>query len=285
MPKELTVERHLARYYAEWSIQGRTSTPSMQSHARPIVEAFGKRGAAGIKTDDLRAYVVKRKAEGKANATINRELSVLRTTLKLAHEAGELDKIPKFPTLDERANVRQGTYTREEVDRVMAELPTYLQPVVLFAYLTGRRRGEILQLRWDDINLKARVITVRADTSKTRDGGRIPLEGELYKLMLDLWERRREGVPWVFAHGTNPIGPFNHTFDNAASRAGLKGRLFHDLRRTVSTDLVEAGVDLKTCMAITGHRTIKTFLRYQIVKSENVKTAMSTLEEYRKGRE
>jgi integrase len=283
MAKELTVGHHLERFYTEWQIQGRKSIDTARSHAKPIVERFGKVPAVTIKTDDLRTYIVQRKEAGKANATINRELAVLRRTLVLAYESGELDRVPKFPSLKEE-NIRQGTYTREEVDRVMTELPLHLQPVVLYAYLTGRRRGEILQLKWDDIDLKARVITVRQDTTKTGDVDRIPLQGELYKLLLDLWERRREGVPWVFSHNKEQIGDFNHTFASAASRAGLKGKLFHDLRRSMVTDAVEAGVDPSVVMKITGHKTLKTFIRYRIVKTEGIRTAMSTLEEYRKNK-
>ncbi len=282
MAKQPTVGDHLARLYQDWQMQGRKSIGTMTSHARPIEAYFAKRVASSVKPDDLRGYVALRQKAGKANGTINRELSVLRTALMLAYDVEELDRIPKFPTLKEE-NVRQGVYTRDEVTRLMAELPAHYQPVVMYGYLTGRRKGEMLQLRWDDVDLKARTITVRQSTTKTGAPDTIPLEGELLELLLDLWEHtQKKGCPWVFHRNGQPIEDFRRTFDRAAPRAGLEGKLFHDLRRSMATDATEAGVDQATIMRLTGHKTTTVFQRYRIVKSEGVRNAMHVIEEYRK---
>lgn len=284
MARQPTVGDHLTRLYQDWAMQGRKSIGTMTSHAKPIELYFAGRAANSVKPDDLRNYVSVRQKAGKANGTINRELSVLRTALMLAYDVEELDRIPKFPTLKEE-NVRQGVYTREEVTRLMAELPVHFRPVLLYGYLTGRRKGEILQLRWDDVDLKARTVTVRQGTTKTGEPDRIPLEGELYELLLDLWEHtQKKGCPWVFHRNGQQIEDFRRTFNRAAARAGLEGKLFHDLRRTVATDATEAGVDQATIMRLTGHKTATVFQRYRIVKTEGVRNAMNTIQEYRKGK-
>lgn len=276
-----SVQEHLKRYYLEYKIQGRRGWPQMQSHARHIEGYFGRMAVQSVKADTLRLYVLSRQEAGAANATINRELAVLKTALKMAYDEELLDRVPKFPTLVEN-NIRQGTFSREEVERLCAALPGYLQPVVWYAYYTGRRQGEILALRWEDIDLKARVVRVRQSTTKTGEPDRVPLQGELYELLLDLWEKRQERCPWVFNRNGQPIGPCSHAIKRAAKEVGLEGRVFHDLRRSMATDATEAGIDQSTIMRITGHKTAKVFARYRIVKTEGVRNALDKVAEYRK---
>ena len=87
-------------------------------------------------TAKLRWYVARRLDEGRANATINRELAALRRAFNLARGDNLVQQLPMFPMLPEH-NTRRGFFELEEVDRVVKFLPDYLQDVALFPYHSG----------------------------------------------------------------------------------------------------------------------------------------------------
>jgi integrase len=268
----------------EYRVQGRKSIDEMRHHVKPILRLLGDRRAEGLTPGVLRQYAATRQQEGRSNATINREFAALRRAMNLAMADDLIARVPKFPMLRE-TGLRQGTYTREEFDRIVAELPTHLQPVATFAYLTGRRRGEILQLRWEDVNFQEGYVCVRAGTTKTGEPDRIPLAGNLGKLLQSLKDEdcSLQGK-FIFSYQGKPFKSFQRSWKQAAKRAGLPDRLFHDFRRSAATDLIEAGVSEQVAMRVTGHRTRAVFARYNIVKSDSVRDAMARLEDYRRGK-
>jgi integrase len=267
----------LDRLDAEYQMRGRKSLRDARYHWEPVRTFLGHRQAAGVTADDLRDYVLWRQKKGLKNATINRELAGLKTAMKL----GGL-QWPAFKRLEE-TGLRQGTYTREEVERLSAALPPHLRPVLWFSYHTGRRRGEILQIRWEDVNVEERWVCIRAGTTKTGQPDRIPLIGELYLLVMELATAvEKDASPYLFNYQGKPFKTFSRTWRKALKDSNLTNKLFHDLRRTAATDLIEAGVSEQVAMAITGHQTRAVFARYNIVKSTTVREGLSKLEAYRK---
>ena len=81
-------------------------------------------------------------------------------------------------------------------------------------------------------------------------------------------------TPWVFHRNGQPIGNFRKAWNTASKKAGLAGRVFHDLRRSGIRLLVQSWVDQATIMSISGHRTIHTFLRYNIVNQDDRSKAL-----------
>ncbi len=278
-----TVGDLMARLQEDYEINGRKSLVTARYHWQPILKAFGGIVASELNPDMIRQYTMARKREGKANGTINRELAGLRRGFELGRHAGVVQSCPPIGMLRE-TGLRQGTYTREEIERITAALPSHLRPVVWFAYHTGRRRGEILQLQWPDVNLEDGWITIRASTTKTGKPDRIPIAGELRALLMAL--RTAEGPhasPFVFQYQGKPFSTFWRTWKRTLSKLNMPSYLFHDLRRTTATDLVEAGVSEQAAMAVTGHKTRSIFQRYNIVKSDTVRQGMQRLDDYRKG--
>ncbi len=277
-----TIADLLTSLHTHWRVNDRKSIPNLMAHVRRLDKYFGALDAKRLRPQNLQDYTLMSKVEGRANDTINKDMAILRAAYRLGHRQEEIDRVPAFPRL-KVSNVRQGTYTGEEVARLMAELPAHYRPLIRYAYLTGRRSQEIRSLRWDDVDLGRRVITVRQSTTKSGEPDTIPLEGELFTLLLDLWEVRTR-CPWVFHHNGQPIGKFQATFKRAAERAGLPDRIFHDFRRTVATDLEEAKVPRSVAMRITGHKTEQHYARYRIVNTDSVRRGMTDLETYRQGR-
>jgi integrase len=148
--------------------------------------------------------------------------------------------------------------------------------------VTGWRSGEILALTWNQVDRQAGVI--RLATSKTGEGRVLPLVGELAALLERRWGRRALGSPWVFHRRGKPVRWFRGAWLAACKAAGLPDKLFHDFRRTAARDLIAAGHDYKAAMSVTGHRTMSTFLRYQIVDTRQTASALAGLQAHRQAK-
>jgi integrase len=229
-----------------------------------------------VTTAKLRWYVARRLDEGRANATINRELAALRRAFNLARGDNLVRQLPMFPMLPEH-NTRRGFFEVEEVDRVVRFLPDYLQDVALFAYHSGWRRGEITGLQWDMVDRGQRTVVL--PTSKNRERRVLALEGELWEII----ERRyadRGLMPWVFHRHGQRIRTFRKAWDTACTAAGLPGRHFHDFRRSTVRNLTRAGVPEKIAMDFTGHKTRSVYDRYDITSEEDLRAASRKVSEY-----
>ncbi|MCC6861662.1 MAG: tyrosine-type recombinase/integrase [Bryobacterales bacterium] len=266
----------------------------VRKHLRPF---FGPIPAGKLTTAHVQQYIEKRLAAGRANATINHELSLLRRALNLGRQATppKVLRAPHIPKLAED-NVRKGFFERADYVKLRDALPDELKGVLTFAYFTGCRRGEILSLQWPQVDLLERVVRLEPGTTKNKEARIIPAPDELYQTLLIQRERTEANYPacpWVFSRGGEKIRHFRKTWKSACREAGLwegdakKGKptkLFHDLRRTGVRNLVRAGVPEKVAMLISGHRTRSVFERYNIISEDDLKEAMRRLGSYHEGR-
>jgi integrase len=227
----------------------------------------------------IEAYITKRRADEKSNATINRELELLRRALRLAHGRQLLPSIPKVRVLTEN-NTRQGFFERPDLEAVVAALPAYLRDFTRFAYLTGWRKGEIISLRWTDVDREAGAIRLRPEAAKTGRGRTVMLEGDLAELIdrrghARLLEKNGDVrvASLVFHRDGKPVGDYRKAWATACQAAGVADKLFHDLRRTAARNMVRAGVPERIAMAVTGHLTRSMFDRYNIVSEDDLRMA------------
>jgi integrase len=146
----------------------------------------------------------------------------------------------------------------------------HLTPLVLLAMNTGLRRGELLSLRWSDINLDARLLTVRAETAKSGKQRHIPLNAEATKV-LRTWAGRSEG-DCVFG-----VSDVKTAWVALVRAAGLENFRFHDLRHHFASKLVMAGVDLNTVRELLGHSDIKMTLRYSHLAPDHLAAAVAKI--------
>jgi integrase len=223
-------------------------------------------------------YVKHRLAAGKKPATVNRETQLLGQAFKLGQEHGMGQRVPRIRRLPER-NTRQGFFEQDEFEDMVPHLPDYLKDFVRFAYLSGWRKGEISQLQWQDVDRKARLIRLRPDMSKTQDGRVLVLDDDLWELIERRWQERAP-APWVFHRKGLQIGDFKKAWRTACRKAGVPGKLFHDLRRTAVRNMVRAGVPERVAMAVSGHKTRSIFDRYNIVDENDLRQAMVRTRRY-----
>jgi integrase len=303
--------RSLAQIRAHLGLPAPTKAGETPKPPRTIVAAFGHWRAGEVDAKAVDNYVDRRKAEGAAPATINRETQLLGQALRLGLRRGKLaGPLPEIRRLRED-NARQGFFEAGAFTSVVANLPDHLQDVARFGYVTGWRRGEILTLTWADVDRDGGVVRLRGEHSKNGQGRTLALEGDVKALIERRWAARtvkgKDGAPdrvaeLVFHRAGRPIVDYRKAWLAACVTAGLaqpkldaegralldqQGRprmaatkLVHDLRRTAARNLVRAGVPERVAMAVTGHKTRAMFDRYNIVSEEDLRSAMQRQTEY-----
>jgi len=213
------------------------------------------------------------------NASINRELAALKRMFTLAVQAGKLSAKPYIPTLEEN-NARQGFLDHASFLALREALPGYLKDPITFLYLSGWRVSEMRSLEWRDVDLAGKVVRLRPEISKNKDGRLLPLNGELVSVFERGREDRRLDCPFVFHSDGRKIGDFKKAWKTACRKQALGGTLIHDLRRTAIRNMVRAGVPERVAMALSGHKTRNIFDRYNIVSESDLLEASQRLESH-----
>ncbi len=268
-------------FLTDYRINGKDTLSKAERSVRYLKEFFGGRKAIDISTADVKAYIEKRLEEGMSNASINRELAALKRMFHLGAQCTppKVSLIPHIPMLKE-SNVRKGFFEFHEYQALKNALPDELKPIITFAYHTGWRKSEILALRWDCVDFKAGVVRIEPGSTKNEEGREVYLNPELLSEMQSLFSNRRLGCPYVFHRNGEPIKDFRWAWKSACESIGLKGRLFHDLRRTAVRDMIRSGIPERVAMRISGHKTRSVFDRYNIVSGQDLKEAAIRKAEY-----
>ena len=264
------------------------ATPPVFSHLRAIRQDFGDSRAIHLTEEAIDRYVASCLEQGTAPATVNRRLQLLGHAFRLAVRRKVLSFAPMIRRLSEVGNARQGFFEDGDFNALVEHLPDYLKDFACFAYLTGWRKGEIASLGWADVDRKGRVIRLRPEASKNGQGRVVVLEGELWSIIERRWEARAlpttNGKTVVAAHVFHLhgqlVGDFRQAWASACKKAGLSGKLFHDLRRTAVRNMVRAGVREGVAMEISGHRTRSIFDRYNITSERDLREAVRKTQDY-----
>jgi len=238
--------------------------------------------ACDVTSDLVRRYIEQRQAADAAAASIVYSLRILHRMFTLAVGEGRLPAsfpVPHMPTPPVE-NVRRGFFELPDFERVAALLRPDLADVARFAHLTGWRKGEVTGLEWRDVNAHDRTVTLPSERSKMKDARTIGLGGELLAIIERRRALRRLDCPFVFHCDGKSLGDFRRAWKTACKRAGVAGRLFHDLRRTAVRNLVRAGVPERVAMGVTGHKTRAVFDRYNIVDRRDTEAALARVEAY-----
>lgn len=265
-----------------YEIEGSRSIHLAESRMKPLRASFDREIVREVDTARLRRYIQSRREQGRAPATIKVELSFLHRAFALALREGRIGSIPPFPEIKVE-NARQGFFEQADLEAVAVHLPAYLQDVVRFAYLTGWRKQEIIGLTWAEIDLAGRVARLAPTRSKNKRGRVLPLEGDLWEIVQRRGSQRvYKGmiVPYVFHYRGQRIASIDYAWHRACEKAGVRGMVFHDLRRSAVRNLIRAGVSQHIAMQVTGHQTASVFHRYDIVVEEDIRQAQEKVQRY-----
>lgn len=252
-----------------------------------LVPYFDDRRADTITEININTYRRKRREQGAAAATINRELATLRHLLGDAVKAKDFTVLPcTFKMLPESKG-RNIVLSEAEMDALMKgaigdqDPDTWL--IVAFGLNTAMRHREILRARFDEIDWTRG----RLHIGKAKAGGREqPLTSALVAMLKEERQRRVDQSGYIY----KPRGPGEHgdvhrnTMQKSLARAVVRAHLDpslitpHVMRHTAITRLVEAGVDLRTIQTISGHKTMAMMLRYAHVSGSHIDRAMNALD-------
>lgn len=256
----------------------------VEKNIRPF---FGKLRAARLSTDQMDNYREKRKAEGRSDATVNRELSILRTAFHNARKRTppKVNAVPYFPMVQEMT-IRKGFLSDEQYDALLGELPQELKALFVCGYVTGMRKSELLGIQWSHVDFESGLITLDKGETKNDDARSAPiLAGDMRAFLLAAKAERDASwpqSPWVFSRNGEQIKDFRWSWDEAAKRAGVPELKFHDLRRTAVRNMRRAGVPQVVRMKISGHKTDSMERRYNIVDAEDLSIARELMERRKK---
>jgi len=217
-----------------------------------------------------------------SGSTINKMVSLARRIYYLGMDQGKVKSNP-FARRGTFKEEPKGQYIPEkEFWAIYKNLPEYLQRVILVAYLTGMRRGEIIELGWDRVNLIECYVDLTPDDTKTEERRRIYFNS--IKILKDVFieaaKTRKSCQDLVF---TKPDGSpvpkwyIQRLLKKACQNAGVGPYRLHDLRHTFNTNMTKAGVDQVTTMKLTGHKTNSMFIRYSHLDQEQGENAMGKL--------
>jgi integrase len=227
----------------------------------------------------------------------NRAVSTLSAILATAMRWGLLSSNPAL-NVDRNAEEGRERYLTPEEIKALAtaldESPAQdSADVVRLLLLTGARVGEVLAMRWEQLNLEAGVWTKPAATTKQNKTHRVPLSPpavavltkrqQAAKKKADLRDERRskldrgpeKGNPWVFP-GEGKDGHMTAIrcfWEAVCKRSGIKGARVHDLRHTFASLLVSSGESLPVVGALLGHTQAKTTSRYAHLLDDPLRAA------------
>ncbi len=242
-------------------------------------KVFPARILDSITPSEIEQVRIKLLEEGKSKATINRYAAFLKHIYSLAIRDGKVDKNPVVKVrLFKESPGRIRFLTEGEEIRLREVMDRAHWSFVAFAVHTGLRQAEQFRLRWENVDLENRVITIpRSKSGETRH---IPINDEALTILRGLSSWMTSA--WVFPseNPATPIDPRNfyrRVFIPAVKKAGLEGICWHTLRHTFASRLVMKGVDLRTVQELMGHKTIAMTQRYAHLSPRHLLDAVNRL--------
>ncbi len=272
-----TVNDLLKLYLDDQKRQKRHSYKSADGFARlHLKPAFGPIKAAALQTKRITAFIEQKQQAEYANASINRWLEALRRAYALGLEASPplVYTAPDIESLMlEEDNVREGFLEHDRYAILRGELPDHQRLVLVIGYHLGMRRGEILKLRWDQVDWSENLIRLERRQTKGKKARIAPLYGEL-RAWLDMAHTAREPeCPFIVSWQGHGISEVKTAWRKACERANIPELLVHDLRRTAARNMLRAGIPEKQIMLIAGWKTRSMFDRYHIVDERDIHEA------------
>lgn len=278
----------------------------MELNLKILRDHFGKQKIKGITYGDLVKFKAVRlktpavfgkntrgtTATGKevkrqrAIGTVHKELSLLRRVLNVAVQEGWITRNP-FTMGDSLINPgdekqRERIITKDEEERLLATCTgtrAHLKPILVCAIDTGMRKGEIIKLRWSDIDFENRRINIQAFNTKTIRERHLSMTSRLTEMLKELWEKsNHDPDELVFGITTSP----KKGFAKSRKEAGIPDVTIHDLRHTNATRLVSKGLPIAEVARVLGHTQIRTTYRYVNADMETADRARDLLEDFNK---
>lgn len=240
----------------------------------PYFGRFNLRDISPQHIEDFRTERLQKDRHGKKikPITTNRDLALLKGVFSKAIDYGyaSTNPVKRVKMIPESDCARERILTPAEEQTLLAKSAQHFRPFLVVALNTGMRRGEILNLKWPQIDFEKRVVyVIKTKSSRNRI---VPMNATLYHTLRALKNE---------ANGSEKIYPFKYVqgaFEKARKDADLNGLRLHDLRHTFATRLIQSGANPFTVQKILGHSTITMTMRYVHPSEDLMREAVSNLE-------
>jgi site-specific recombinase XerD len=279
--KKITIAELLQKFMDERLKNKALKTISRDwSLKKHIENHFGRYSLAEVTSEMISDYRQNRYAEGKAIATVNRELGFLRHAYNVAikHYKWCAKNPVSDVKFDQENNLRDKWLTLAQEEHLISELSGRYRDIVRLVINTGMRRDEVLSLTHPQVDFNRRVTIIQGKGNKVRT---IPLNQVALNILKDRLKTRHIKSALVFpsANGTKiQKNRLLTSFKRALSRIGISDFTFHDLRHTFATRLAQTGVDLYVISKLLGHNNISTTQRYAHHCPESLRHGVEVLE-------
>lgn len=265
LPESKMTFSELAKWYLDLTaVKSLSSFKRVKVALKQFNNVFGERVVGSIKPIDLEDYQAKREDDGKSPATIDMELSIARTMINKAFDNDMIGGhvVKAFRKVDRKlkrgSNARDRIVEFSEYLKLMESATLQLRAILTIAFYTGMRKGEILNLKWSDIDRKKNMIRLTADATKEAKPKLIPVNPHVKKAIESL--PRAIGHDYVFIYRGEPVSDCRNSFEGLCGSTGIVhgrttkgGMTFHDIRTTVKTNMLRAGIDKALRDTILGH--------------------------------
>ena len=230
--------------------------------------------------EDLRMWLMDNKKL--SNSTINRYISCLSKAYNLAIDNNIIETNPcsRVKFLKEPKETIK-FYTPEEEETLLTTVMKYRPDFlgfVICAFQTGLRVSNIQYMRWEQINLKDRIIEIQPQDNKGSKLIRLYISDKLLEV-LSKYEKR-SGYVFINPECNNVYLTPNRILSKICEKCKLKHIGFHGIRHTVATRLIKAGVPINVAQAVLAHSDIRTTMKYVHLQDNSIKEAISVLNSY-----
>jgi integrase len=276
-----TFEELVAKYEAT-EFKELKSWRSVESYLKQLKEFFGNRTLTSITPALIDEFKQKRKGEKDKPATIVRKLNILKRILNLAKKRWMwLREVPPIEMERQADTKRLRNLSYEEYHKLLKHCEAWLKGIVTVAAWTGLRKGNILGLRRDQVNIFARTISLDGSETKNEEPLIIPIATPAYEALKEAMKVTHLNSPLVFCHADGK--PYTamqvqRAFKEALKAAEITNFRFHDLRHCFASWNRQAGVDLDTLADLMGHKDTRMTRRYAHIGPKHLATAISQLE-------
>lgn len=285
--KQLTFAEHLDEWLAVYvPTKGR---PSEQDTKRSIVNRHLKPKLGHYQLDMLSVLVIDRFKAAQLDAglspkTINNQITVLRRSLATAVKWQRIATVPSIESLPTTLP-DFAWFEPDEAEDLIEATEREHQAMVMTAIRGGLRRGELQALRWADVNLRRRKISIRRSRYRDTEGPpkngqprEVPLCDSLLSALRAHRHLRGDYVFCLEDGSPIPRQTMWRIMDRACRRAGLRRLQWHALRHSFASHLVAKGVPLRAVQELLGHSDIRMTMRYAHLAPAHLVDAVAVLD-------
>ncbi|MHB1664447.1 MAG: tyrosine-type recombinase/integrase [bacterium] len=284
IPAKYKAEKSFLNIWEEYLKVNSSNAAKWKNYiAKQFINEF-KKNIKNIIQLDIKTYQLKRKFEilslpkniSKKESeisfrSVNIEISTLNHFFNFCIEKGYIDKNPAtgIKKLNELSRLK--TLSDTDIDKLINGATNKLtRELITFLIYTGCRKGEALNLKWDDVDLQNNVIAIKG--TKTKYDRYIPIHTQLKELLSGI--EKNQDCLYVFNQNGRKLGDFRRSFKTACRNAGLKDMRIHDLRHVFASKMVMNGTSLYITGELLGHRTTQMTKRYSHLVPETLRKAV-----------